>query len=223
MKTLTPEIIEKTIAGLSLFADCRALAGRCVTDGRCEIRRFAPGDVLSEPHTPVSALGIVADGRIGVYADGAEKGALLRTMGPGKVFGVVGLTDGGDHVSRILAVQPTDVIFIPADTIRKMLAEDTRFMRNYLAFLSDRIRFLNRKIAYLSVSDATDRVLAYLRSLLPSDAIFPCAVTPDYSFTDLSDLLNLGRASLYRAFDNLADEGVITRQGRTVILEKGTR
>ena len=39
------------------------------------------------------------------------------------------------------------------------------------------------------------------------------------SFTKLADMLDISRASLYRAFDSLTDIGVIERNGSDIIIK----
>ena len=85
-------------------------------------------------------------------------------------------------------------------------------MYSYISFLSERIKFLNRKILYYTAGSAERRLALYLTSF-PSDT-----VTPDLPMNALADLLDIGRASLYRAFDRLSEDGFITRDQNTVII-----
>ena len=86
------------------------------------------------------------------------------------------------------------------------------FRKNYIGFLSDRIRFLNRKITYLTAGNAERRLALYLISFGTDH------VELSESISALSDLLNLGRASIYRAFDKLAEDGYLEKQGRHITL-----
>jgi len=77
----------------------------------------------------------------------------------------------------------------------------------YISFLSGRIRFLNRKIAFYTSGSAERRVALYLSSFNSDE------IEPDIPMNSLCELLDIGRASLYRAFDKLTDDGFIKRDG----------
>ena len=96
--------------------------------------------------------------------------------------------------------------------IRKLLEEDRAFLYQYLGFLSGRIRYLNRKIGFLSAGSAERKLALYLASLGKE------TVRLDASISALSELLDVGRASLYRAFDKLTEDGFIRKEGRNFTL-----
>ena len=90
---------------------------------------------------------------------------------------------------------------------RTPLGESPAFRENYIGFLGGRIRFLNRKIGYLTAGSAERRLALYLASLGPGE------VRLSIPFSALSELLDIGRASLYRALDRLEADGQIVRHG----------
>ena len=101
---------------------------------------------------------------------------------------------------------------MPERAIKQLLEEDHAFLYQYLGFLSGRIRYLNRKIGYLTAGSAERRLALYLASLGEK------TVRLAESISALSELLDVGRASLYRAFDKLTDDGFIAKDGRTIHL-----
>jgi len=54
--------------------------------------------------------------------------------------------------------------------------------------------------------------LAYFLSENQIDGI----VSTEVSISDIAVMLNMGRASLYRAFDKFESENIISRDGRTI-------
>ena len=96
-----------------------------------------------------------------------------------------------------------------------LLEQDKSFLYHYLGFLSGRICYLNRKIRYLTAGSAERRLALYLSSFQKD------TVELDASLSSLSELLDIGRASLYRAFDSLQSDGIITRDGdRITVLSR---
>ncbi|MBQ9131384.1 MAG: Crp/Fnr family transcriptional regulator, partial [Clostridia bacterium] len=114
----------------------------------------------------------------------------------------------------IRAHGPCRILFLPEKAVRRLLETDTEFLYRYLGFLSDRIRYLNRKIGYLTAGSTERRLALYLHSF-GTDSF---SLTT--SITSLSELLDVGRASLYRAFDKLTEDGFIQKDGRKIRLLK---
>ena len=78
--------------------------------------------------------------------------------------------------------------------------------------MSGRICYLNHKIRYLTAGSAERRLALYLASFEKD------IIELDASLSSLSELLDIGRASLYRAFDTLIADGYIEKNGRTIRL-----
>ena len=86
---------------------------------------------------------------------------------------------------------------------------------NYVRFLSDRIRFLNRKINLLANSSSENSLIGYL---LNAAGRFGEEFRLEVSYTELARNLNIGRSSLYRAMDDLEEKNIIKRKGRNITL-----
>ena len=85
-------------------------------------------------------------------------------------------------------------------------------MYQYLEFLSGRIRYLNLKIGYLTAGGAERRLALYLYSIGKREFRLTDSISA------LSELLDVGRASLYRAFERLREDGFLQKDGRNFIL-----
>jgi len=92
------------------------------------------------------------------------------------------------------------------------LRHDSRFTVNYIAFLSDRIKFLNKKIAAFTAGDGEKTLADYLLSLPENDG----AVRLPSNMSRLSQYLNISRPTLYRAFSSLSERGIIEKNGAAV-------
>ncbi len=135
--------------------------------------------------------------------------ALLRTMQSGAIFGVHCVFNSEiPPQSTIIAERPCRIVLIPSNLWERILSSHPPTMATYIVFLTQRIVFLNRKIQYLTAGSAERRLSLYLISQIPQDD------TPTHleiSAVALADLLDLGRASLYRAFDKLIADGFLSR------------
>ena len=90
---------------------------------------------------------------------------------------------------------------------------------NYITFLTEKVRFLNKKLNLLSCQSAEETVYSYLSNISDSEGDAKIPV----SMTLLSKMLGLGRATLYRCFDALEKEGKITRENNSIKVIKNEK
>ncbi len=181
-------------------------------DNYCETD-FKSGENILPPRESISGIGIIISGSAKVYSVDGDRNVLLRRLETEDMFGVASLFNRErSNVSIIIAGKNCSVLFISSAAISKLLESDKNFMYAYIEFLSGRIRFLNRKIAFYTSGSAERRLALYLSSFESEN------VTVDLHMNSLSELLDIGRASLYRAIDKLVAENFIKRDGENFIL-----
>ncbi len=176
----------------------------------CAVCKFESGDVICSPAATQKKAGIILNGRASVSALDGTKNSLLRFLKVGDLFGISNFFTVEPFVSMIRADKPTRVLFLTEAAIAALMDADRDFLYRYLSFLSGRICFLNKKIGYLTAGTAERRLALYLTSFMTEEVVLT------ESLTVLSELLNLGRASLYRAFDRLIADGYIQKYGHTI-------
>ena len=189
-------------AASPLFCGIPAEQVLALANGRVREQSLSRGEVL---HGYLRSLGIVTKGRLAVRSTG---GTLLNQLCPGDMFGVSTVfTDYSGHITEISAAVASGVILIGQEELSQIFAEDFSVNRNYLAFLTDRIRFLNWKIDLFSASSAEQKLRLYLLHQRKEDGTV--RVEP---LARLGKILGMGRASLYRVIEKLEVDGVIRRE-----------
>ena len=204
------ESTERTLlAGTFLFRGApREAVELARTDPRALRRRAARGEVLYDPRHFQRSLGVVLEGRIQV-----NKGPLIMSvLGPGELFGAAALfNDRPDYATTLTARSPCALVLLPQDLVEELMGRWPQVGRNYVAYLSERIRFLSAKIDALTAGPALRKAAQYLLSRQDGET-----AELDCSITDLACRLGVSRASLYRALDGLEAAGSIARKGRRV-------
>lgn len=175
------------------------------------VSRFSRGDTICDPATVGRALGIVLEGRAEAVAPTREK-AVLAVFGPGGTFGAAALFGGDGYVSRIRAVTACAVVLLPEELLRQWFQRCPQMAVNYIGFLSSRVRFLNGKIAIFTQDSAQHRLYRWLRANCDEWGRLP----EKLSMTKLAGTLSMGRTSLYRAMEELAEAGLIVRDGKRI-------
>ena len=201
------------LEGTFLFQDAPEAAVAALADGRAQLRRAARGEVIYDPRHFQRCLGVVAEGTVRV-----NKGELLMsTLRRGDLFGAAALfNDQPDYATTLTARTPCALVLLPQDLVEELMGRWPQVGRNYVAYLSSRIRLLSAKIDALTAGPALRKAAQYLLSRQAGGT-----AELDCSVTDLAHRLGVSRASLYRALDGLEERGVIARQGRLVQILDG--
>ena len=178
---------------------------------------YPAGALVVQEESPSHALGIILEGLL----QAANGDAVMRTLTQGDVFGVAGLwEDSTEQPSEITALKKSRVLFLPRELLLQLMSQEPAITQNYLEFTSGRIRYLNQLIGEYTGGNAECRLAAFLcRAAAEQKSASP---TIDYSMSKLAQALNIGRTSLYRALNNLTEEGLISKSNKQiVILEPG--
>lgn len=187
-----------------------------INENTSVINHFAAKETIYEPKNYKKSIGVVLSGKAVVYSFDGARQVLLRTFGAGEVFGVAALfSSDDDFVTSIYAKTDCDVLFIGDEAVYSMIDEDAAVRKNYITFLSEKIRFLNRRITCFTAGSAERRLSLYLLGLPRTDGY----VTLNISMSALSETLDVGRASLYRAFERLTSDGFIERGKKSVRIQ----
>ena len=199
-----------------LFCGCdEELFNSHINESTCSISHYVSSESIYEPKSYKKCIGVVLSGRITVHSSDESRQVLLRTLEAGEIFGVAALfSEDENYATNICAKTECDILFIGDRIIYSLIDKDAAVRRNYIRFLSEKIRFLNRKITYFTAGSTERKLSLYLLSLKRCDDL----VTLGISMSALSEMLDVGRASLYRAFDRLTEDGFIERDKKTIRL-----
>ena len=178
----------------------------------CEIKSLQKGEEILTPDTREKRAGLILEGKARVTTADLAKKNILRELSQKDVFGIANLFSSASFVTNIRAATPCRILFLPELAVRHLLENDRAFLYNYLGFLSGRIRFLNQKICYFTAGSAERKLALYLLSFKSQK------IRIDLPLSSLAELLDLGRASLYRAFDALEEAGYLQKDGRNITL-----
>ena len=183
-----------------------------LSDDAITVVEYRAQDIILSPNANEVKVGIVLDGKIEIASPENTHKVLLKTAGRGTIFGIANLYANADGFpTQVSAKNDSSVLFISPSAFRDLLESDIVIMKNFLSFLSGKIGYLNKKIVSYTAGN-TEQKLAYFIYENSVDGSF----SADISISDIAVMLDMGRASLYRAFDNLESEGIIKRDGRKI-------
>lgn len=213
LNEIETELVSKTelFRGLPPSVLTRILA---VSD--CTAAEYEKNEVVYDKTNFYRSLGIVLEGRLRVTKENADKRPIvMSTLQRGAMFGAAALFNSEpEYATKITAIERSRVLFLPQRLVKRMIEREPDIAENYIRYLSERILFLNRKIYFLTAGTAEQRLAGFLLDNLAVGEFSEMPMT----MHRLADALNMSRASLYRAFDELTASGAVSKQGKLVCI-----
>lgn len=183
---------------------CRRLA-------QTEEKTYCKGDTIYTPQSAQRALAMVIEGHVRVLHGHVPTNDLVE----GDVFGAAALFGTNeDYPSTIVAGSDCRVMYIPQETVVAWMKQVPQVAENYVGFLSDRIRFLNRRLATLTAGQADGKLWRYLLAHRDENGVVYVAE----GMSALAERLDMGRSSLYRSLDALVLAGRIRRERKKIYI-----
>lgn len=183
---------------------------------RIEISEFYDGQTVMNSSDGHYGVFVVLEGSGYISSVSKKHIAPLRYLTKGDTFGAASLYGTPTvHRTQVIAKDYMKTAVLPADFVTLLIENETRIAFNYITFLSDRVSFLNRKIAAFSAGSAEEKLALYLLSLPHDDETL--ILTESYTY--IAKALDIGRASLYRAIETLENEKIIRKSGKHIYID----
>lgn len=185
---------------------------------------MAPGETLFEEGQPCRGLIIVADGRVEVRQisfRGREQ--VFHTEGAGAALGEGPLFDGGAYIATAVAVVPTRALFLPRAEILRLCQRRPAVAIAMLKTLARRVRHFAGIVSDLAFRPVSERLARYLATSFGEPIKPGVSVELTLTQTQLAARLGTVRELVARAFAELEESGVISRDRSHVIIRDPVR
>ncbi len=176
-------------------------------------------NLLGEPETIDKGNQLYKNGMLGIIAEGHatikrhnDMGNVItiRTISDGDIFGAASVFGSWkDGMSSIISDTACKVLYITEEKFCEILNIYPKIALNYIAYLSDRIRFLNRKLDAFTAKSTEERLYEFLLSQSDGDG----KVVLNFGMAELARRLQVGRTSIYRDIESLESKKLINRDG----------
>lgn len=164
-----------------------------------------------ETYSPVICIIIKGEARV-------SKGeTVISHLKDGEIFGAAFLYNQSyEFENTVTALTPLKVVIIEKSGVDQLIKCDNSISFNYISYLSERIGFLNSKIEGYTKPNAEEKLLLYLKKNADINN-GKCEIS--VSMTELSHVLQISRASLYRVIEALEQQGKICRDGKKIYVK----
>ncbi len=178
------------------------------------ITDYPTGSVIRNESSEEHALLCILNGKANVYSKREGKKVLLNTLESGDIFGAVSLFGSyAQCPTSVVAKGTVRCAIVKQEDLERVFLRFPAVAVSYIAFLSDRIRFLNRKIDALSARSVESKVANFLLTMHGK-----CALHSKINMSQAASSLDIGRASLYRLLQSFASKGLIRVDGGIITL-----
>lgn len=161
-------------------------------------------------------IGFLISGSAAVKRCSKDRQVTMRNLKSGDIFGSASLFGEWEKdLSSITACEKSDVCYLSEVDFKALVSEIPQIALNYIAFLSDRIRFLNRKIDAFTAGSTESKLYEFLQGLPSQNGV----IVMDFGMAELARRLKIGRTSLYRGLEALEKSGLIERNGHIFTLK----
>jgi len=159
----------------------------------------------------------VVSGAARVVKNKSEGAMPMSVLHEGELFGAAALFNVDDsYVADICAQGSTWAVLISEKALIHMRRSEYVVARNYIEYLTERIRFLSARLDGFVPPTVEERLLDYIR-LNSHDGVF----RPERGMTGVANALRVSRATLYRACEALQQQGRLIKEGKTLrLIEK---
>ena len=176
------------------------------------VEHYEAGKKIRDRDTRINTLAILLYGKATVEKKGVSGRMQMSILEPLDLFGAAALfSEENDYVAEITAAESTWILTIPEESLLAMMREEKKVIKNYLEYLTGRIRFLSGRVDMFAEENTNERVFRFLKTNA-KEGVFTAVVT----LTDLAGMLSISRATLYRALDELESAHRIRRNGKTI-------
>ena len=217
MTTLQQELVG-ILREASLFSGLdEAAALEMVRHGR--LRLFASGQTIFLQGDAARGLHVIVHGRVKVFKSSAQgRAQTLMIMGPGEPVGEVAALSGESFPASAETLETTETFYIPRDAFIELIRSQPEVALRLLAALSARLRAFTSLIEDLSLKGVSERLAAYLLSLVPEGGATG-ALDLGISKGELAAAVGTVPETLSRAFQQLTRAGAVETKGRRVVIK----
>ncbi len=195
-----------------IFKDCETSLLKDLLEEYSSVATYPKGETVfsEETYSPVLCLILKGEARV------SKGDTVISHLKAGEIYGGAFLYNPNfKFLNTVTAVSPLKVIIIEKAGVDKLIRLDSTVSFNYITYLSERVSFLNSKIEGYITPSAEEKLLLYLRKNCDEND-GKCEIS--VSMTELSSVLHISRASLYRVIENLEKQGKICRDGKKIYL-----
>jgi len=155
-----------------------------------------------------------------IRTDHYGKELVVSLVGPGEYFGYMSILEGGDQEETAVALEHAEVLLVPRQDFLALIESNRDVAVRFIRLLAGNVKTQEERLlqlAYAPVRERTACALLELHKRFSSDS---GSGDIRISRDDLAAMVGTATESLIRTLSDFKEEGTITVQSRTIVIEK---
>lgn len=186
--------------------------------GASHFRRWSAGALLFQREHASTFMVGVEKGRIrlSLQTAGGREFA-LRQVGPGALFGEIGVLDGLPRSADAMAITASSGYLVERDRLQALMQRNAAIADAFVRHLCSLLRYTTEHIETIALYGLEGRIARFLLLQLPTEQDVGARrrVEVDLSQSDMAELLGASRPKVNQAIASLEKAGAIRREGKT--------
>ena len=179
-----------------------------------QVREYPRGSIIFSPTDYDKRVGFIMNGQCEVRHTRSDGTAvIINTLSEFDSFGILSVFSSKEFPSEIYAKKNSTIIFFNADAINFLIEKYPDVSKRIITFFADRIDFLSRQIITFSGQKVEQRLASYLVSKQAKQGL-----SFEFNRKKAAEAINAGRASVYRAIDEMTERGIITIESKKIFI-----
>ena len=181
-------------------------------------RSASRGTTIMAGGDATDSLYIVLSGRLKVMmSDSDGKEVILTLLGPGEIFGEMGLIDDEPRSASVVSIEPCELLSLTKRDFKRCMAENHEMAMHVMRGLVKRLREADRKIGSLALLDVYGRVARLLLDMA-ENVNGEKIVTKRLPKQDIAKMIGASREMVSRVMKDLQTGGYIEVRGSSIVL-----
>jgi CRP-like cAMP-binding protein len=205
---------------VDVFKDLSGQTLRAIAD-RCKWTRYQRNEYVIRRGGADRDVHFVVAGMVRVTAEGWRgRRIIFRDVPAGELFGEHSAIDGRARVADVLAVQESLIASMPPDAFRALLARHVSVRERVLRRLTGSVRELAAQVLDLGVKRVPSRIWGELLRLarVAGVAANAARIDPPPAHQEIASHVGTSREQVAREFSRLYREGLLAREGRSLVV-----
>ncbi len=185
------------------------------------LRRVSRGTAVVMTGERTDFVYIILSGSLKVLVNDEEgREVILSILGPGELFGEMGVIDDTPRSATVVAASPADLVVFTKTDFKRVMQENFDVALYIMKNLAHRLRVADRKIESLALLDVYGRVARLLleNAEKVGDEL---VVVKKITKQDMAKMIGASREMVSRVMKDLQTQGLIVEgNGRVVLKER---
>lgn len=183
------------------------------------VRRYKARTVIMEKGDAASALYVILEGGIRIFAQGEEdKEVTLNELGPGQYFGELALITDQPRCASAMTTSDARLLAVSKAQFTEFLATTPEAAPRMIQYLAEKVRELTQDVERLALQDVYGRVVSILNER--AEEIDGRLITGPITQQELANLVGASREMISRIFKELKSGNYISLEGKRIVLKR---